>query len=172
MRKNSQTRQIQGVKSSSFTSTQWMKAWTCPRLVGLTVFPPQRFLQGMFSSTLHHYPPHLDTPIDVSSPVRPGVDSPPAPGPVHIPHPPEPHVNDYLRRIVEVQERQYAVTRRLSHSLALHNRRQLRYYVALERYQHSLRRQLEATLYLGDQIAGIHMSLQRLVTRLGENIFL
>ncbi|PIN95362.1 hypothetical protein AB205_0042950 [Aquarana catesbeiana] len=39
--------------------------------------------------------PHLDTPIGASSPVRPGVDSPSAPGPVHIP-PPELHVNDYL----------------------------------------------------------------------------
>lgn len=31
--------------------------------------------------------------------------------------PPEPHVNVYLRRIVEVQERQYAVTRRPFHSV-------------------------------------------------------
>ncbi|XP_073489004.1 uncharacterized protein [Aquarana catesbeiana] len=99
-------------------------------------------------------------------------DSPPTPGPVHNPLPPEPHVNDYLRRIVEFQERQYAVTRRLCHSLALHNHRQLHHYVALERYHRSLRRQLEATLYLGDQMAGINMSLQRLVTRFGENIFL
>ncbi|PIO01277.1 hypothetical protein AB205_0028960, partial [Aquarana catesbeiana] len=50
---------------------------------------------------------------------------------------------DYLRRIVEVQERQ--LTWRLCRSLALHNRRQLRHYVALERYQRSLRRHLEAT---------------------------
>ncbi|PIO35346.1 hypothetical protein AB205_0068850, partial [Aquarana catesbeiana] len=104
--------------------------------------------------------PHMDTPICASSPVRPGADSPPAPGPVHIP-PPEPHVNDYLWRIMEVQERQYALTRRLCHSLALHNRRQLRHYVALERYQRSLGRQLEATRYLGDQMAGINMSLRK-----------
>ncbi|PIO28493.1 hypothetical protein AB205_0137060 [Aquarana catesbeiana] len=111
--------------------------------------------------------PHLDTPICTSSPVHP---SPPAPEQVHIPHPPEPHVADYLRHIVEVQERQYALTRRLCHSLAHHNRWQLRHYVALERYQRSLRIQLEATRYLGDQMAGINMSLQRLVTRLGENV--
>ncbi|PIO40770.1 hypothetical protein AB205_0213330 [Aquarana catesbeiana] len=166
MRKNSQTRQMQGLKSSSFNSTQWTKAWTCLRLVGLTVLPPQWFLQGIFPSSIS---PHLDTPIGASSPVCP---SPPASEPVHIPHSPEPHVNDYLWCIVEVQERQYAVTRRLCHSLALHNRRQLCHYVALERYQRSLRRQLEATLYLGDQMAGINMSLQRLVTRLGENILL
>ncbi|PIO32210.1 hypothetical protein AB205_0106580 [Aquarana catesbeiana] len=58
MRQNSQMRQIQGVKSSSFNCTLWMKAWTCPRLVGLTVLPsPQWFLQGMVSSTLHQHPP-------------------------------------------------------------------------------------------------------------------
>ncbi|XP_073468934.1 uncharacterized protein [Aquarana catesbeiana] len=76
--------------------------------------------------------PHLDsdTPIVVaaSSPVQPSS----APEQVHIPHPPEPHVTDYLRRIVEVQERQFAVTRRLCRSLALHNRQQLRHYVAPE----------------------------------------
>ncbi|PIO30059.1 hypothetical protein AB205_0035310 [Aquarana catesbeiana] len=72
----------------------------------------------MFSSTLH-YPPTWTHPL-----------VPPPPAPLHIP-PPEPHVNAYLRRIVEVQERQYAVTRRLCHSLALHNRRQLFHYVAL-----------------------------------------
>ncbi|PIO22649.1 hypothetical protein AB205_0046540 [Aquarana catesbeiana] len=37
--------------------------------------------------------PHLDTPIGASSPMHP---SPPAPEQVHIPHSPEPHVNDYL----------------------------------------------------------------------------
>ncbi|XP_073466900.1 uncharacterized protein [Aquarana catesbeiana] len=57
-----QTRQIQGVKSSSFTSTRWTKAWTCPRLVGLTVIPPHRFLRRMFSSTLH-YPPTWTHPL-------------------------------------------------------------------------------------------------------------
>ncbi|PIO23196.1 hypothetical protein AB205_0140290 [Aquarana catesbeiana] len=37
--------------------TRWTKAWTCPRLVGLIALPPQWFLQVVFSSTLHHYPP-------------------------------------------------------------------------------------------------------------------
>ncbi|XP_073488909.1 uncharacterized protein [Aquarana catesbeiana] len=109
---------------------------------------------------------HPSTSPHLASPVHPS----PAPEQAHIPHPPEPHVTDYLRRIVEVQKRHFAVTRRLRQSLALHNHRQLRHSVALQRYQRSLRRHLEATRYLGDQLAGINMSLQRLVTRLGENV--
>ncbi|XP_073457384.1 uncharacterized protein [Aquarana catesbeiana] len=109
---------------------------------------------------------HPSTSPHLASPVHPS----PAPEQAHIPHPPEPHVTDYLRPIVEVQKRHFAVTRRLRQSLALHNHQQLRHSVALQRYQRSLRRHLEATRYLGDQLAGINMSLQRLVTRLGENV--
>ncbi|XP_077345969.1 uncharacterized protein LOC143989620 isoform X4 [Lithobates pipiens] len=100
--------------------------------------------------------PHLDTAmgaasssssvpqVEVSTPSRP---------------PPEPHL-DYLRRIMEVQGRHYTFSRRLGRSLGLHNHRQ---YVALERCQRSLR-------HLGEQMTGINMSLQRLLTRLGEDM--
>ncbi|XP_077331931.1 uncharacterized protein LOC143974428 [Lithobates pipiens] len=102
-------------------------------------------------------PPHLDTAMGAassssSSSVPQAAVSPP------LPPPPEPHI-DYLRRILEVQERQYAYIRRLGHSLGLHNRRQ---YVALERCRRSLR-------HLGEQMTGMNMSLQRLLTRSGED---
>ncbi|XP_077350090.1 uncharacterized protein LOC143998389 isoform X2 [Lithobates pipiens] len=116
-----------------------------------------------------------DRPSSAASPgpFHPPV-SPPPPGYSHgccllllrasgrgfppLPPPPEPHI-DYLRRILEVQERQYAYIRRLGHSLGLHNRRQ---YVALERCRRSLR-------HLGEQMTGMNMSLQRLLTRSGED---
>ncbi|XP_077345978.1 uncharacterized protein LOC143989623 isoform X5 [Lithobates pipiens] len=99
--------------------------------------------------------PHLDTAMGASSSssVPQAEVSPP------LPPPPEPHL-DYLRRIVEVQKRHYSFSRRLGRSLGLHNRRQ---YVALERCRRSLR-------HLGEQMTGINMSLQRLLTRLGEDM--
>ncbi|XP_073459982.1 uncharacterized protein [Aquarana catesbeiana] len=47
---------------------------------------------------------HPSTSPHLASPVHPS----PAPEQAHIPHPPEPHVTDYLRRIVEVQKRHFA----------------------------------------------------------------
>ncbi|XP_040197423.1 uncharacterized protein LOC120930264 isoform X2 [Rana temporaria] len=106
---------------------------------------------------LHHpsaASPNQDIPIDAGAS---STMQQPTPGHAHSPEPCKP-----LRRIVKChcQERQL---RRLSHSLALHNRQQMRQYMALERYQRATRRMV------CENMRAINSTLECILTKLEGN---
>ncbi|XP_040203600.1 uncharacterized protein LOC120935616 [Rana temporaria] len=106
---------------------------------------------------LHHpsaASPNQDIPIDAGAS---STMQQPTPGHAHSPEPCKP-----LRRIVKChcQERQL---RRLSHSLALHNRQQMRQYMALERYQRATRRMA------CENMRAINSTLECILTKLEGN---
>ncbi|XP_040185813.1 uncharacterized protein LOC120918339 [Rana temporaria] len=98
--------------------------------------------------------PNQDIPIDADAS---STMQQPTPGHAHSPEPCKP-----LRRIVKChcQERQL---RRLSHSLALHNRQQMRQYMALARYQRATRRMV------CENLRAINSTLECILTKLEGN---